>query len=148
MIIDAKLQLCDNESLVQGAAGSYLIGDVLDLGAAGTDYFGNSITESPGEGQQLYMTVTVNTAIAGGDADIVLCTDGSLSGGDLASANEVVRLYFANGTAAGTRKTVTVPSGGVERYLQVQEVASAAITAGAVDVFLSSTPGDSQVGLK
>jgi len=51
MILDKRTEFCDATALNTGAAGTYLIGDQIDLGVA----------RDIGTGEQLYLVITVDT---------------------------------------------------------------------------------------
>jgi hypothetical protein len=60
MILDERNEFCDATALNTGGAGSYLVGDVIDLGAASRDI---------GMGESLFLVIQVDTtATSGGSA--------------------------------------------------------------------------------
>jgi hypothetical protein len=146
-ILDKRTEFADAVALNTGAAGTYNIGDQIDLGLAG-----RGISEP---GDQLYLVLQVATGITAGSAGTVqfqLATDDSST---LATnATQSIHLQtraFVTGTGTGTTTlrpgtvlgVFALPIEGVvyERYLGVQQVTgTAAITAGAVDAFLTPTP--------
>ena len=143
MIMDNLLEFADNVS-VAAAAGTALIGDVIDLGAAG---------ENIGVGQPVYLvirpSVEIITAGAAGtltfklasDAQAAIATDGS------ATEHLVTAAYVTDGTDAndaelkvgGTILQAALPMGkDYERYLGVLAVtATTTTTAGSIDAFLT-----------
>ncbi len=150
-VIDNILEFGDlNLASGNSTLASGLIGDVIDLGAAGEkgDFGGTRVAmpESPGEGQQLYLNVSVNTVVGGADGWVKLCHAAALSAGNLSTPIVSVEIPLANTLAVGQKRTVTVPMGGLARYLQIS--AGATATTGRVDAWLSSAPNDSEVGLK
>jgi len=146
MILDERTEFCDATSLNTGGAGSYLIGDVIDSG---------SVVRDLGRGgRPIYFVVTVSTSVTSAgsatvqfhlasDAQAAIATDGTasyhLSSGAIAKATLVAGY---NVIAAA------VPMAGTayERYLGVlQTTAVAALTAGAVDAFLTLSVPKHQV---
>lgn len=147
MILDERNEFCDAQALNTGAAATYNLADVIDLGLAG-----RGIGEA---GDQLYLVIQVSTGITAGSAGSVqfqLVSDDS--GTPATNGTQSIHLQtraFTTGTGTGTTtlKPGTVlgvfalPIEGVvyERYLGVQQVTgTAAITAGAVDAFITPTP--------
>lgn len=143
MIIDERNEFCDATALNTGAAGSYLIGDVIDLGAVQRDI---------GNGEQLYLVIQVDTtATSGGaatgqfslvsDAQAAIATDGSASVHFQTAAIPVATLAAGYNVAS-----VALPMQGTayERYLGIlQTTGTAAFTAGKVNAFL--TPDVSKI---
>lgn len=139
MILDDRLEFCDATSLNTGAAGTYLIGDVVDLGAAPT-------TPGPGAGDSddLYLVIQVDTAVTSAgaatvqfilasDAQAAIATDGSASAHFTTSAIPKATLV-AGYQVCG----VQLPTGTYERYLGILQVTgTAALTAGKVNAFLT-----------
>lgn len=148
MIMDDLLEFADATS-VAAAAGTALIGDVIDLGSAG---------ENPGNGQPLYVLIRPSTEIITGgaagtltfkvasDAQAAIATDGT------ATEHVVTTAFVTDGTDAndaelkvgGTILQIALPiSGTYERYLGILAVtATTTTTAGAVDAFLSYDPNE------
>jgi len=141
MIMDEFNEFADGDTGVQIAAGSALIGDVIDLGAGGTGFLG----------KQMFLVVQVDTEIdsAGdgasvqiqlvSDAAAAIATDGSASVHvDLGTIAE------ADLTEGKTFVIPVPPRGGVnefERYLGiVATVSGETVTAGAVSAFLTMDP--------
>lgn len=139
MILDERLEFCDATSLNTGAAGSYLIGDVIDLGGAPTN-------PGPGAGdsEDLYLVIQVDTAVTSGgsatvqfhlasDAAAAIATDGSASYHFSTAAIPKATLVAGYQVCA-----VQLPQGTYERYLGIlQTTAVAALTAGKVNAFLT-----------
>lgn len=135
MILDELLEFCDATALNTGAAGSYLIGDVIDLGPEGRDI---------GNGADLYLVITVDTtATSGGaataafslcsDAQAAIAVDGSQTVHFSTGAQALATLAAGQMVAA-----VKLPLGTYERYLGiVQTTGTAAFTAGKVNAFLT-----------
>jgi hypothetical protein len=147
MILDERTEFCDATALNTGAAGTYNLADQIDLGLAG-----RGIGEA---GDQLYLVLQVATGITAGSAGTVqfqLVSDDSASiATNGTQSTHLQTRAFTTGTGTGTTtlKAGTVlgvfalPIEGVvyERYLGVQQVTgTAAITAGAIDAFLTPTP--------
>lgn len=137
MILDERTEFCDAQALNLGAAASYLIGDVMDLGVA----------RDIGNGADgLYLIGQVDTtATSGGaatgqfhlasDAQAAIAVDGSASYHFSTAAIAVATLVAGYVICA-----VKLPSEGVayERYLGIlQTTAVAAFTAGKVNFFLT-----------
>lgn len=135
MIIDTYNQFASATALNTGGAGSYLLGDVIDLGSDGLDL---------GAGDALYLVIKSETAATSGgsatgkfslvsDAQAAIATDGSatvhVETGDIAVADMV---------AGYEALQVRLPAGTYERYLGIlQTTAVAAFTGGTVDAFLT-----------
>ena len=133
MIMDERTEFCDATALNTGAAGSYLIGDVIDTGGDGINFV-----------DDLYLVITVDTtATSGGsatgqfhlvsDAAAAIAADGSAtyhySSGAIAVATLVAGYKVA---------VVRLPAGTYERYVGIlQTTGTAAFTGGAVNAFLT-----------
>jgi hypothetical protein len=143
MILDERAEFCDATALNTGGAGSYLIGDVIDLGAAPTTQDLNGGADTP-----LYLVITVDTAVTSGGAGTYqfhLASDAQAAIADDGTAT----YHFS--TAAIAKATliagyrvcaVALPSGVYERYLGIlQTTAVAAATAGKINAFLTANPG-------
>lgn len=141
MIMDDRTEFCDATALNTGAAGSYLIGDVIDTGG-GTPAF-DGVNDVDG----LYLVINVDTAVLSGGAATVqfhLCSDAQA-----AIATDLSATYHFS-TAAIPKATliagyyvckVELPKGVYERYLGIlQTTAVAALTAGAINAFLTNDP--------
>jgi hypothetical protein len=139
MILDERNEFCDATALNTGVAATYLIGDVLDLQTA----------RDVGAGQPVYLVVQVDTAVTSAgaatvqfhlasDAQAAIATDGSAS------------YHFSTGAigkatlVAGYEAVcVAIPAEGTayERYVGIlQTTGTAALTAGAVNAFLTCEP--------
>lgn len=144
MILDETLEFADAVS-VAAAAGTALIGDVIDLGAAHRDI---------GVGDPLYLVITTDTEIITGgaagtiqfklssDAQAAIATDGS------ATDHYVTRAFVTDDAAAndsqlnagGVIAVVALPQEGAvyERYLGILAViATTTVTAGKINAFLT-----------
>lgn len=139
MILDERTEFCDATALNTGAAGNYLLGDQIDLGA---------VPGQPGHGQPIYLVITVDTTVTSGgsatvnfslvsDAAAAIATDGSATVHTTTGALSLANL------AAGKMYTIAVPQSSVvfERYLGIlQTTAVAAVTAGKINAFLTLDP--------
>jgi hypothetical protein len=143
MILDERNEFCDATALNTGAAGSYLIGDVIDLGAEPTTQDLNG-----GVDTDLYLVVQVDTAALSAGAATVqfaLCSDAQAA----IAVDGSQTTHFMTGAiakaalVAGYRVcAIALPSGAYERYLGVvQTTGVAALTAGKVNAFLTRNPG-------
>ena len=144
MIIDERTEFADAAS-VTGAAGTALIGDVID----------SQVLRDLGQGQPVYLVLTVDTSIVTGgaagtirfllasDAQAAIATDGSAT------------VHFDSGTfvtddaatneldAGDTIAVVALPIEGkaYERYLGIlAEIGTTAVTAGKINAFLTADP--------
>ena len=137
MILDERNEFCDATALNTGAAGTYLIGDVIDLGTDGAS--GNS--------DCTYLVMQVDTtATSGGaatgqfilasDAQAAIATDGTATAHFTSAAIPVATLVAGYQICA-----VELPRGTYERYLGILQVTgTAAFTAGKVNAFLTNDP--------
>lgn len=145
MILDERTEFCDAVALNTGAAGTYLLGDQIDLGVA----------RDIGAGQPLYLVVTVDTGItlaapttgtATGTVSFSLASDASA-----AIATDGTATVHATSAAWATSSTTDIPAGTVlfavalpmegavyERYLGIlQTTGTTAINAGKINAFLT-----------
>ncbi len=146
MIMDELLEFADNVS-VAAAAGTALIGDVIDLGSAG---------ENPGNGQPLYVIIRPSVEIITGGAagtltfKVVSDAQAAIATNGTATEHVVTAAFVTDGTDAndaelkvgGTILQVALPVGGTyERYLGILAVtATTTTTAGSIDAFLTYDP--------
>lgn len=138
MILDSRNEFCDATACNTGAAGTYLLGSQIDLGAAGRDV---------GNGEPLYLVVTVDTGITCGTTGTVsfsLASDDSASISTSTSTIHVTSKAWdtsATAIAAGTvLMAVALPTEGAvyERYLGIlQTTGTAAVSAGKINAFLT-----------
>lgn len=145
-ILDERLEFADATS-VAAAAGTALIGDVIDLETA----------RDIGNGQPLYLVITTDTEIITGgsagtiqfklasDAQAAIATDGS------ATDHWASRLFVTDDAAAndtlmnagGIIACIALPAEGpvYERYLGILAViATTTVTAGKINAFLTLDP--------
>lgn len=133
MILDERTEFCDATALNTGAAGSYLIGDVIDL----------SIARDLGGDQAVYLVVQVDTtATSGGSAtgQFNLVTDDNAALSSPATLVSSRAWPVASMTAGTTLMAIQLPMEGTayERYIGIQQVTgTAAFTAGKVNAFLT-----------
>lgn len=148
MIMDELLEFADAVS-VAAAAGTALIGDVIDLGATPQDY---------GNGEPMYLVITTDTEIITGgvagtikfqlvsDAAEAIATDGSATV-HLDTGTFVTGAAGANDdqlNAGGVIFVGALPTGAgrdYERYLGVlATIGTTTVTAGAINAFLTKDP--------
>lgn len=144
MILDKRTEFCDATALNTGVAGTYLIGDQIDMG----------VVRDIGAGSEVYFVVTVATGIevasSTGTVQFVLASDASAS---IATNGSATVHYSSPAFATSTTTdTTTLAAGTVlfavplplegnayERYLGVLQVTgTTAISAGAVNAFLTT----------
>jgi hypothetical protein len=147
MILDERNEFADAAS-VAAAAGTALIGDVIDLGAAHRDI---------GQGQPVYLVITTDTEIITGgsagtikfqlasDAQAAIATDGSatvhIDTGTFVTDDSAANDAQMN--AGGTIFCGPLPIEGkvYERYLGILAViATTTVTAGKINAFLTLDP--------
>lgn len=143
MILDERNEFADATS-VAAAAGTALIGDVIDLGSTSRDI---------GQGQPLYLVITTDTEIitagSAGTIKFQLASDSTASIATDGSAT----VHFDTGTlvtddaaandsrlnAGGVIAAVALPMGTYERYLGIlATVATTTVTAGKINAFLTT----------
>lgn len=143
MYMDERAEFADATALNTGAAGSYLVGDVMDLDPA--TIAPNTTVDL--EGSELYFVVQVDTLPTSGgaataafslasDAQAAIAVDGSQTEHFRTKAFALAEM------AAGTiLACVKLPRGSYERYLGVvQTTAVAAFTGGKINAFLTADP--------
>ena len=136
MILDERTEFCDAVALNTGGAGSYLLGDVIDLGEA----------KDLGNSDPLYLVIQVDTtATSGGSATgtFSLVTDDNASLSSPAVLVSSKAWAVADMTAGRTLMVVQLPMEGTsyERYLGIQQTtAVAAFTAGKINAFITQSP--------
>jgi len=136
MILDKRNEFCDATALNTGGAGTYLIGDQIDLGAA----------RDIGIGEPLYLVITVDTPPTSGGAataQFTLASDNSAS----IATNGTASVHFqtkaftiAEMTAGAVLAAVALPIEGVayKRFLGIlQTTGTAAFTGGRINAFLT-----------
>lgn len=147
MIMDERLEFADAVS-VAAAAGTALIGDVIDL---------SSVARDIGSGQPMYLIITTDTEIITGgsagtikfqlasDAQAAIATDGSatvhLDTGTFVTDDAAANDSKLN--AGGLIFYGTMPGEGAvyERYLGILAViGTTTVTAGKINAFLTLDP--------
>lgn len=143
MILDRLNEFCDNTQLNTGGAGTYLIGNQIDLGSLQTRDIG-------GGADTLWLVIAAATAItvASGTGTISF----SLASDDTASISTSTSTIHATSRAWATNTSAAnIPMGTVlfavklplgspayERYLGIlQTTGTTAINVGTVDAFLT-----------
>jgi hypothetical protein len=138
MILDERTEFCDANALNTGGAASYLVGDVIDLGATSQDI---------GNGEEVWLVIQIDTtATSGGsatgqfhlasDAQAAIAVDGTATYHFSTPAIAVATLVAGYLVAM-----VRLPIGTYERYLGIlQTTAVAAFTAGKINAFLTKDP--------
>jgi hypothetical protein len=138
MILDADLEFSDAQSVVKNSGLSQVSTDVYDHGSDGLDGWGSSQTPDIGEGGTLEFNVQVATLMAGASAaiDAKLVTKAS-SAAISSGGTTLATLNFPAASAAGTKKSIKVPSGTIQRFLGVVYTASGGnVTASAFDAWI------------
>ena len=143
MFVDTQAEFSDAQAVTSTAISS----NVMDLQAAlgaGTNIAGGNTVLDIGQGEDVYLVVTTQTAITdtGSDATLVVTLESALDAA--LSSSPVVHLAtatlaFATYSAAGSQILVAkLPIADYKRYLGVRyTVASGPFTAGAIDAFLT-----------
>lgn len=149
MLLDERTEFADATALSTGAAGTYNIGDQVDLrtlGGVGAGAIGLNPTGDL-EGSGLYLVVRMATAATSGGAatlQVRLVSDTSATPSTSAPAGvHATSAVFALAslTAGATLLATKLPSASYSRYLGVQQITgTAAFTGGAIDAFLTSDP--------
>lgn len=147
MIMDERTEFADAAS-VAAAAGTALVGDVIDSGTVARDL---------GEGADIWLVITCDTEIITGgsagtiqfilasDAQAAIATDGS------ATAHYTSRAFVTDDAAANDTQmnagevivAVPLPKEGAvyERYLGILvTIATTTVTAGKINAFLTLDP--------
>jgi hypothetical protein len=141
MILDERLEMADATS-VAATAGTAVIGDVIDLGAAPNDI---------GLSEPLWFIIQVDTAIVAAGAgtikfDLVSDALATLGAGVLANCTvhaSTAALVTAASTPAGQTAgsilmAIRLPAGTYERYLGVLcTIATQTVSAGKINAFLT-----------
>jgi hypothetical protein len=135
MILDKRNEFCDAVALNTGAAGTYLLGDQIDLGVA----------RDMGNGEPMYLVITVDTLPTSGGAATAQFTLASDDTAAISTTTSTVHLqtkaFAISEMAAGQMlAAIALPMEGVayERYLGVlQTTGTAAFTGGKINAFLT-----------
>jgi hypothetical protein len=138
MILDERTEFGDAFSLIGNAATTYILGDVIDLGATPT-------LRNLGDGREIMLEIDIDTTVlaAGGAANITfkLVSD---STADLATSATThwTSAALAKGTLVAGYNVVkmVLPHGNYERYLGVTFTPDTNnITAGKANAFLAES---------
>lgn len=147
MMLDSRNEFCDAVALNTGAAGTYLLGNQIDLGTAPAPGLVGAVDD-------MYLVITVDTGITAGSAGTVSFSLASDSTAAVATDGSATVHFttpaFATGTGTGTGAlkagtvlaVIEMPKAfNYERYLGVlQTTGTAAITAGKINAFLTADP--------
>lgn len=137
MILDERNEFADAVAITGTAATTYVLGDVIDLGATARDI---------GNGTQMYLGIFIDTTVlaAGGAANVTF----KLVSDSVATLDNSPTVHFA--TAAIAKGTlvagyqvcfVALPLGTYERYLGVTFTPDTNdTTAGKANAFLTADP--------
>lgn len=137
-IMDSTAEFCDATSLNTGAAGTYLVGNVMDLTRA----------RDIGNGHRLFLVINVDTAVTSAgaatvqfifasDAQAAIATDGS------ATAHWTSLAIPKATLVAGYQLIVPLPleAPAYEAFLGILQVTgTAALTAGKINAYLTLEP--------
>lgn len=147
MILDSRNEFCDAVSLNTGAAGTYLLGNQIDIGATTPGNIGTV--------DDLHLVITVDTGVAVAastgtvafslvsDAQAAIAVDGG------ATVHATTAAFATSTTSATTNlkpgtvlAIIPMPKGfNYERYLGVLQVTgTTAISAGKINAFLTPDP--------
>lgn len=136
MILDKRNEFADATALDTGGTGLALVGNVIDLGTDGINDVDN-----------MYLVVQVDTAVTSGgsatvefqlasDAQAAIAVDGTATVHAKSAA-----IAKATLVAGYEVFKVALPKGTYERYLGIlQNVGTAALTAGKINAFLTNNP--------
>ncbi len=140
MWIDENLEFADAKALAALNNSAELVGDVVDLGG---------VTRDVGQGQPMYLVLQVSTAFtSGGAASVEFELASDAVAGIQTDATQTTHwrsdTILVTALTAGFTFVIPLPMGSVlyERYLGVlaRETASQALTAGAINAFLTTDP--------
>jgi len=145
-ILDERLELADASTAVAAAASTVNVGDVID----------SSVARDVGNGQPIYLVVSVDTEIiTGGSAGTLqfqLVSDGVTTPSTTTQTiHAISEEYVTDGTDANDAElkagqfpfVIALPVEGqqYERYIGLQAIiGTTTITAGAVSAYLTLTP--------
>jgi hypothetical protein len=141
MLVDSRNEFASAVALSTVGTGLAAIGDVIDT----------EVARNIGQGQPLFLVIFVTTAVtSAGAATVVFQLVSDTANPPAADATETLHVESAAipvaTLVAGFRVILPVPPQAgtpYERYLGVQQnVGVAALTAGAVDAFLTTEPYD------
>jgi hypothetical protein len=143
-IIDSKLEFSDAQvisassaSTVSGTNVFALMAPTTVAGAPGyrQDAWGTAITPDIGEANELRFNFQVATALNA--SAYIVAKAYTHTGSGVTSGSLLGSVTFAAADAAGTRKTLKVPTGTVKRWVGVQySTVGSNMTTGAMDAWL------------
>ncbi len=139
MIMDKLSEFCDAVAASTAGTGTYALGSQYDLGVA---------TRDIGQGQPLYLVISVDTAFtSGGSATVQFQLVSDAQDPPAADGTETIHIEtqdFPVATlVAGYKIVHPLPMGDLdyERYVGMQTIiATAALTAGKINAFLTLDP--------
>lgn len=135
MILDSRTEFCNATAVNTGAAGTYLVGNQVDLTKA----------RDIGVGEPLYLVILVATAIAAaatGTLTFALASDSTAAVSTSTSTRHLTTPTFdaAAGIPAGTvlfAGPLPMEGNAYEQFLGILQITgAAAASAGAIDAFL------------
>jgi len=146
MILDERSEFADATALSTAGTGRALFGDVIDLGGAA---FNPVVPGDVGQGRDLYLVISIDTAVTSGaaasvsfelssDAQAAIATDGTAT-----LHYSTAAIPKATLVAGYVVAVVALPwqNPAYERFLGiVQNVVTTALTAGKVNAFLTTEP--------
>jgi hypothetical protein len=148
MILDERTEFADATALNTGAAGTYLVGDVMDL--VGSNVPSGATGHSIGkDGRPAFLVIQIDTAVTSGgaatvqfklasDAQAAIATDGTATE-HWTSAAIAKATLIAGYLVAVIALPLENPV--YERYLGILQVTgTAALTAGKINAFLTADP--------
>lgn len=137
-IMDNKLEFSDAQSVSGSSAVKST--NVLDLcGGLMKDTWGSALTPDIGEGGEVELTVSVNTAMVGAGVTVTATLVTKAADASISSTGTTIATLqaFPAVSAAGVKRSVKVPSGAIQRYLGIMYTPSGSLTSSKFDAFLS-----------
>ena len=136
MLLDERSEFCDATALSTSGTGIANVGDIIDL---------SQTTNDLGHGEPVYLVIQVTTAVtSAGSATVsfILASDAGAIATDGSATDHITTAAIPKATlVAGYELVLALPDGDYERYVGLQQnVATAALTAGNVNAFLTSNP--------
>jgi hypothetical protein len=140
MILDELGEFCDATALSTSGTGKALIGDVIDL---------SEVTRDIGNSRPVYLGIQVTTAVTSGGAatcSFILASDSAaaIAVDDTATEHIITFAYPKATLVVGYQDFFPLPLGvgnTWERFVGIiQNVGTAALTAGAINAFLTLDP--------
>lgn len=138
MIIDRLNEFASAQALTTGSTAIKNIGSSIDLGSSGGD---------PAVADGLYLVIIATADVTGGSVQFKLVSDGESSIAEDSTPTlhmQTASIPTTDMTAGSILFVGKLPEGGdakpYERYLGVQQLAGANLTAGRVDAFLTKKP--------